>query len=92
MEASRCTGVSLHVWAWAISCLTITSHSSSSLYTITHRCYVGYQPTIGEQQGLGCAASDTCMDDDGSLRACAACEGSGYVERFGCDSLTKLCR
>ena len=32
------------------------------------------------------------MDDDGSLRACAACESSGYVERFGCDTLTKLCR
>ena len=60
--------------------------------SLIYRCFVGYQPTIGEQQGLGCQASDTCMDDDGSLRACAACESSGYVERFGCDTLTKLCR
>lgn len=55
------------------------------------RCWVGYQPSIGEQQGLGCTPSDTCMDDDGTLKACAACRGvaSPY---YGCDSLTKLCR
>jgi hypothetical protein len=37
-------------------------------------------------------ASDTCMDDDGSLVACAACSGDVSMDRFGCDSLTKLCR
>jgi len=56
------------------------------------RCWVGYQPAVGDQHGLGCAASDTCMDDDGSLKACAACSGDVGMDRFGCDSLTKLCR
>ena len=56
------------------------------------RCWVGYQPAVGEQGGFGCSASDTCMDDDGSLRACAACSGDVDMDRFGCDSLTKLCR
>jgi hypothetical protein len=56
------------------------------------RCWVGYKPAVGEQDGLGCSASDTCMDDDGSLLACAACTGGIDMQRFGCDSLTKLCR
>ena len=56
------------------------------------RCWVGYKPEIGEQGGLGCLPSDTCMDDDGTLVACAACTGGVDMERFGCDSLTKLCR
>ena len=56
------------------------------------RCWVGYQPAVGDQHGLGCSASDTCMDDDGSLRACASCSGGVNMDRFGCDSLTKLCR
>jgi hypothetical protein len=56
------------------------------------RCWVGFKPSIGEQRGLGCSASDTCMDDDGSLTACAACTGDVDMLRFGCDSLTKLCR
>jgi hypothetical protein len=56
------------------------------------RCWVGYQPAVGDQHGLGCAASDTCMDDDGTFKACAACSGDVDMDRFGCDSLTKLCR
>jgi hypothetical protein len=56
------------------------------------RCWMGYKPQIGEQHGLGCSASDTCMDDDGTLIACAACTGGIDMQRFGCDSLTKLCR
>jgi hypothetical protein len=55
------------------------------------RCWVGYQPSIGEQQGLGCTPSDTCMDDDGSLVACASCAGA-VSPYYGCDSLTKICR
>jgi hypothetical protein len=56
------------------------------------RCWVGYKPSVGDQRGLGCSASDTCMDDDGSLVACAACSGGTDLNRYGCDSLTKLCR
>jgi hypothetical protein len=56
------------------------------------RCWVGYKPSVGDQKGLGCSASDTCMDDDGSLVACAACSGGTDLNRYGCDSLTKLCR
>jgi len=56
------------------------------------RCWMGYKPSIGDQRGLGCSASDTCMDDDGTLRACAACTGGVDMQRYGCDSLTKLCR
>ena len=52
------------------------------------RCWVGYQPA----SGLGCAPSDTCMNDDGSLRACAACTPIAVGEAYGCDTLTKLCR
>jgi len=56
------------------------------------RCWVGYKPTVGDQKGLGCSASDTCMDDDMSLVACAACSGGTDMNRYGCDALTKLCR
>lgn len=55
------------------------------------RCWVGYQPALGDQSNLGCTASDTC-DDDSGLKACAACTGGGYTEAYGCDSVTKLCR
>lgn len=56
------------------------------------RCWVGYKPAVGQQGGFGCSNSDTCMDDDGSLRVCASCSGDVDMDRFGCDSLTKLCR
>jgi len=61
------------------------------------RCWVGYKPQVGDQRGLGCSASDTCMDDDGEFVACAACSlgfnGSRTdVNTYGCDALTKLCR
>jgi hypothetical protein len=58
------------------------------------RCWVGYIPAAGDrpQDGLGCSAADTCMDDDGSLRACASCQASLSGASYGCDSLTKLCR
>lgn len=58
------------------------------------RCWVGYIPAAGDrpQDGLGCSASDTCMDDDGSLRACGACVASLSGASYACDSLTKLCR
>jgi hypothetical protein len=56
------------------------------------RCWVGYKPPVGDQKGLGCSASDTCMDDDGSFTACGACSAGGSADRYGCDALTKLCR
>ena len=57
------------------------------------RCWVGYMPDPGNLGGgLGCSSSDTCMDDDGSLKACAACETTIAGASYGCDSLTKLCR
>lgn len=56
------------------------------------RCWVGYQPSIGDQGGLSCTAADTCMDDDGTLRACASCVAGAGGSGYGCDSLTKMCR
>ena len=56
------------------------------------RCWVGFQPTLGDQNNLGCSGADTCIDSDGvTLIACAACQGSSGVSAFGCDSITKLC-
>jgi hypothetical protein len=68
------------------------SNSAPSNLPMPTRCWMGYKPSIGEQQGLGCVASDTCMNDDGTLTACAACSGDVEMTRYGCDPLTKLCR
>ena len=72
--------------------LDMPDGSMPSAEPMPTRCWVGYQPQIGDQQGLGCTMSDTCMDSDGSLKACAQCRAGAGVEPFGCDSLTKICR
>jgi hypothetical protein len=56
------------------------------------RCWMGYKPTVGEQKGLGCSGSDTCMDDNGQPIVCASCSGGTSMDRYGCDALTKLCK
>ncbi len=74
------------------SLFPMDTHLPTSLPMPT-RCWVGYMPDPGNLgDGLGCSASDTCMDDDGTLKACAACETSIAGASYGCDSLTKLCR
>lgn len=68
------------------------SDTGPSRLPLPTRCWIGYKPMVGDQRGLGCTPSDTCMDDDGSLIACAACSGGTTMNRYGCDALTKLCR
>ena len=64
------------------------SENSPSTLPVATRCWVGDQSVSAS---AGCRASDTCVNDDGSLVVCAACSNSVSMVRYGCNSLTKTC-
>lgn len=65
----------------------IAGEGSATLPVAT-RCWVGDQSVSAS---AGCRASDTCLNDDGSLIVCGACANSANMVRYGCNSLTKTC-
>lgn len=58
-----------------------------AILPVATRCWMGYT-----EEGAGCEASDTCLNDNGDLVVCAACTGDVNMVRFGCSPLTKMCQ
>ena len=69
--------------------ISLPEENSPSTLPIATRCWVGDQSIDPD---AGCKASDTCMNDDGSLIACAACSNLVNMVRFGCSPVTKMCQ